>query len=283
MSDFFIALGIGWIAVTLVGHASWLIVEKFIRLFTSPKDQAGTNVRDRSSIAKSVIQGLHQEGRIDSGTVTKVVSAIDQSESGIPLNPLDQPALATSSVGRNKTAADQDTDAVVSSGDGFQIDDPLKSARTTEGSEPEIIMARVIDESKPPTPIESPTNPAANIPGSDNQKQERISSLLDPITPASSQTNTKEHQQALQVDPASQPSEAANTSSNAADQKPNTTISMGEIIQSFLSAHNIRWGELIAGTLIVVCSIGLVISLWGPLVQTHRAIPTLIFLAAVDS
>ncbi len=280
MSDFFIALGIGWIAVTLVGHASWLIVEKFIRLFTSPKDQAGTNVRDRSSIAKSVIQGLHQEGRIDSGTVTKVVSAINQSESGIPLNPLDQPALATSSVGRNKTAADQDTDAVVSSGDGFQIDDPLKSARTTEGSEPEIIMARVIDESKPPTPIESPTNPAANIPGSDNQKQERISSLLDPITPASSQTNTKEHQQALQVDPASQPSEAANTSSNAADQKPNTTISMGEIIQSFLSAHNIRWGELIAGTLIVVCSIGLVISLWGPLVQTHRAIPTLIFLAA---
>ncbi len=57
-------------------------------------------------------------------------------------------------------------------------------------------------------------------------------------------------------------------------------LSKSEVIQSFLAAHNIRWGELVAGMLIVVCSIGLVISLWNTLVQTHRVIPSLIFLGA---
>ncbi len=57
-------------------------------------------------------------------------------------------------------------------------------------------------------------------------------------------------------------------------------LSRSEVIQSFLAAHNIRWGELAAGILIVVCSIGLVISLWSPLVETHRVIPSLIFLGA---
>lgn len=57
-------------------------------------------------------------------------------------------------------------------------------------------------------------------------------------------------------------------------------LSRAEIIQSFLAAHNIRWGELVAGMLIVICSIGLVISLWNPLVETHKVIPSLIFLGA---
>lgn len=57
-------------------------------------------------------------------------------------------------------------------------------------------------------------------------------------------------------------------------------LSKSEVIQSFLAAHNIRWGELVAGMLIVICSIGLVISLWNTLVQTHRVIPSMIFLGA---
>ena len=57
-------------------------------------------------------------------------------------------------------------------------------------------------------------------------------------------------------------------------------LSKSQMIQSFLVDHNIRWGELVAGTLIVVCSIGLVISLWHSLINTHRVIPSLIFLGA---
>ncbi|MEX0824583.1 MAG: hypothetical protein WD119_00370 [Pirellulaceae bacterium] len=56
-----------------------------------------------------------------------------------------------------------------------------------------------------------------------------------------------------------------------------------EVLQSFLIAHNIRWGELIAGLLIVVCAIGLVISLWSPLTQTHPLLPSLVFMAGTIS
>ena len=52
-----------------------------------------------------------------------------------------------------------------------------------------------------------------------------------------------------------------------------------EIIASFLADHNIRWGELVAGLLIVVCSIGLVVSLWNTLTATHRVVPSLIFMS----
>ncbi len=56
--------------------------------------------------------------------------------------------------------------------------------------------------------------------------------------------------------------------------------SWAAIIESFLAVHNIRWGELVAGLLIVVCSIGLVISLWSTLIDAHRVLPSLIFLGA---
>ena len=280
MSDIFIALGMTWVVVTLVGHASWLILAKFFSMFTSPKEQPGTNIKNRSSVAKSVIQGLHEEGRIDSSTVNKVLSAINQSESWSSPNSHDQTHVTTRSAGRDKTAMAPDKRTGVSFGDDFQVNEPLQTGPGNEAAEPKIIMARAIDETKPPTPIESPTNATADSSGSDAQDPQHISSLLDPVASASSQANSEKDGQQRQVDPAYQSSVLESTSTNTADPPTHNTISAGEIIQSFLSAHNIRWGELIAGTLIVICSIGLVISLWGPLVQTHRAIPTLIFLAA---
>ena len=53
----------------------------------------------------------------------------------------------------------------------------------------------------------------------------------------------------------------------------------GRSLAEFLAEHNIRWGELIAGLLIVVCSIGLVVSLWSTITGMHRVIPSLIFLS----
>ncbi|MEM0924618.1 MAG: hypothetical protein AAGJ83_01140, partial [Planctomycetota bacterium] len=51
-------------------------------------------------------------------------------------------------------------------------------------------------------------------------------------------------------------------------------------LAEFLADHNIRWGELIAGALIIACSIGLVVSLWSTLRTVHRVIPSLVFLGA---
>ena len=86
MIDIFVALVVTWIAVTLVGHASWLILGKCVNMFTDSKEQTGDNLKSRSSIAKSVIQSLHEKGQIDSSTVKEVVSAINQSESWSQLN-----------------------------------------------------------------------------------------------------------------------------------------------------------------------------------------------------
>ena len=52
------------------------------------------------------------------------------------------------------------------------------------------------------------------------------------------------------------------------------------LLKSFMEQSNIRWVELISATLIVVCSVGLVISLWSTLSSTSRFFPSLVFLLA---
>jgi hypothetical protein len=52
------------------------------------------------------------------------------------------------------------------------------------------------------------------------------------------------------------------------------------ILQSFMEEKNIRWGELVSGLLIVVSSVGLVISLWATLKQWIPYFPVAVFLAA---
>ncbi|MDZ4852625.1 MAG: hypothetical protein SGI77_25330 [Pirellulaceae bacterium] len=52
------------------------------------------------------------------------------------------------------------------------------------------------------------------------------------------------------------------------------------IFKSFMERSNIRWVELISAALIVVCSVGLVISLWSTLSSTSRFFPSLVFLLA---
>ncbi|MCA9220345.1 MAG: hypothetical protein KDA71_08445, partial [Planctomycetales bacterium] len=97
-----------------------------------------------------------------------------------------------------------------------------------------------------------------------------VTSAMAPVTASTeeppSTPPTGLAQPALAVEPSARPPV---TSARA---------SAGKSLAEFLAEHNIRWGELIAGLLIVVCSIGLVVSLWTTLTQMHRVIPSLIFL-----
>ncbi len=52
------------------------------------------------------------------------------------------------------------------------------------------------------------------------------------------------------------------------------------LFKSFMEQSNIRWVELISAALIVICSVGLVISLWSTLSSTSRFFPSLVFLLA---
>lgn len=52
------------------------------------------------------------------------------------------------------------------------------------------------------------------------------------------------------------------------------------LVQTFMQQANIRWIELVSASLIVICSLGLVISLWNTLAGTSRFFPSLVFLLA---
>ena len=63
-------------------------------------------------------------------------------------------------------------------------------------------------------------------------------------------------------------------------QRPRHSVRqrMAFLVQGFMEERNIRWGEIIAGILIVGSAIGLVVSLWKPLRESIPYFPALIFM-----
>lgn len=53
-----------------------------------------------------------------------------------------------------------------------------------------------------------------------------------------------------------------------------------DLLKTFMERSNIRWIEIVSAALIVVGSVGLVISLWSTLSETSRYFPSLVFLLA---
>ena len=259
MFEIFLAVFIGWAAITLAGHATWVTVAKLFGKSKAKPEPDIINPVKRNAIAKSVIHELRAKGRIDSSTMNQLISAINEQGYGTRLTSVSQTA-------ESLDALDHETKASpTTNGDSSNIQQ-RNNDLGIESDGSEILVAKLINET-------DPASPNKQVPAS----SAFTSSEVVHAPHSSERISTQ------QPKPTTTTQESPNTSgaiSKTTSPKPGTTLSTGEIIQSFLSAHNIRWGELIAGTLIVICSIGLVISLWGPLVQTHRAIPTLIFLAA---
>ena len=259
MFEIFLAVFIGWVAITLAGHATWVSVAKLFGKSKGHPEADSINPVKRNAIAKSVIHELRVKGRIDTSTMNQLFSAINEQGSGTHLTSGIHPTASVNAV-------DSETQTPPNTNGDSSNSQQRNQVLGIEPDGPEILVAKLIDETVPASPDKQVPEPSAFTSSEavdETQGPERISKQQLKLT-------TKNQQ-------------SPNTSvaiTKTASPKARPTLSTGEIIQSFLSAHNIRWGELIAGTLIVVCSIGLVISLWGPLVQTHRAIPTLIFLAA---
>ena len=264
MFEILFPLLMGWLVITLAGHATWVVVAKFFNLFTDDVESEVQLPKSRNAVAKSVIRELRAKGRIDTSTMKQLLSAINEEDSRKHLNPEKQPDFP-------ETAAELGSNEVQTTDHGVPIEQTPNGDLGKNSVEPKILVATLIEADLPGTPKENSTESTSSELLQESQQPQHV--------PEQHQPSTNKPQ--LEQRPAiRQPPNTPVASANAVSSKPRPTLSTGEIIQSFLSAHNIRWGELIAGILIVVCSIGLVISLWGPLVRTHRAIPTLIFLAA---
>lgn len=75
--------------------------------------------------------------------------------------------------------------------------------------------------------------------------------------------------------------EAEPSQSSAAGRAASAPAQLSaDILRSFMERSNIRWIELVSATLVVVCSVGLVISLWSTLSRTSRFFPSLVFMLA---
>lgn len=219
------ALLIAWGAVTLIGHASWVLLRAFFRALSSP----GT--------ADHALGRAQRSPRADVQAMHRVLDRL-----------VDQQLIEPSLWGelRAKTdqlAARESTAAALADSGNAASTTPADAA----GSQPQDAAAWEAPRSA------SPGEPV-------------VAQLADPDVSAVPPSDRHEPAAAVSGPP-------------AAEETPvEPALSRSEIIHSFLAAHNIRWGELVAGLLIIVCSIGLVISLWNTLVQTHRVLPSLIFL-----
>ncbi len=263
---------IAWAIITLVGHSSWVVVRGLFRLianFGQPPAPPSMQKRSRESdfdTARRMIRRMRNEQRISDQTAIEMLRQLRETEFGTPI--LRHPAA-------------DEADAQKAS----------HSTASPAASVPPAIVptAMVTGQPIPPTTGEEPPatpRPAAPIPAAPI-----------PVEPIPVEHRAVEH---VPFGPQVPPDVARHAVVREVDERPPVTatlveptstdsvagkpvLSPSEVIQSFLSAHNIRWGELVAGVLIVVCSIGLVISLWSPLVETHPVVPSLIFLGATSA
>ena len=238
-------LFIVWLLITLVGHASWVIVRGLFRLIAGvaqPPAVPSSARKHRESdfqVTRRMILRMREEHRIEESEAVEMLRQLRATE-------FREPAAAMQTR-------------------------PSEQPETSTKGGYESVSVGI-----PPTPA---------IPAPSDDDLPAVAILADAVSPesafqqpaASAVTPDKTIDHSIRAEP---PSVSIEPLGSAAVAPTKSVLSVSEVIQSFLSAHNIRWGELVAGVLIVVCSIGLVISLWSPLVTTHPVIPSLIFLGA---
>ncbi len=206
--EIFVALFLLWIFVTLIGHASYVLIRGLIvAIFGQPALEPKSSKESDLDATQRVIWQLAQRELMTPAELERLQDSIGKLT--VPINELDLPspesdAQPAASPPQQMVSGEQP--------DENEVSVPAQFVAGDSGSACEPILAELI--------LEEP---------------------LEPPPPA---------------------------------------ISKAEVIRSFLAANNIRWGELVAGMLIVVCSIGLVISLWSTVITQHRIIPSLIFLSA---
>ena len=91
MFEILFPLLMGWLVITLAGHATWVVVAKFFNLFTDDVESEVQLPKSRNAVAKSVIRELRAKGRIDTSTMKQLLSAINEEDSRKHLNPEKQP------------------------------------------------------------------------------------------------------------------------------------------------------------------------------------------------
>ncbi len=233
--EILIVLIVVWVIVTLVGHASWVMIRAVIRLFSMDHETISPGLSTSSQEPSSVFKATSQER--DLAASHRVLSHLI-------------------------------TKGFLDSSEGLQLRKKLRDLEY--GRSPQSGRAPTLPKTSIPSP---PIEPALKLPVA-SPPRASTGHHADEVTVGGDVIEA-----ILVKDPVGREPAMSDVSvaESTASEPP---LSTSEMIGSFLAARNIRWGELVAGMLIVICSIGLVISLWSTMVDKHRAIPSLIFLGA---
>ena len=121
MFEILLAVLIAWATITLVGHATWVILAGIVSFFTDNTESDNRTPEKRNTIAKSVIRELHAKGHIDASTMNQLFSAISDLGHRIHLKQQSQqdavpPAATAASSSSNEdvtTTAAADTSSEV--------------------------------------------------------------------------------------------------------------------------------------------------------------------------
>lgn len=268
MQVFFI-LVILWLFVTFVGHLSWLILAAVFQvLFGQNSDQS--RAKNDSSVnatdyekSRKVLRHLRLMGHLDDQQLNEVLDKLRSAQYYGSRKPV---ALD----GGKQKAGSLDSSPV----EARSVDEEAATSRQKE----QITEGQMEGSAQIGVPADvgakSADDPFADrFEGSERggADYETIESDVDKAVSKTQNQETKSHADSTLAN-----EEILDASSVVKEP----ALSRSVVIQSFLASHNIRWGEIVAGILIVVCSVGLVRTLWNPLVATHPLIPSVIFLIA---
>lgn len=254
-----------WAIVTVIGHSSWLLVSVILKAASGAEapQPAGPNLDDDVAATHRVLSLMSSRKLLDPDEVRlrrREVDGLKAREWKLSQQGSAAPDHEERSSPRSESRQD------FRPGQGFRPTEPKPKTQATpapRASQHWHVSAPGPQDEPAASEAESNVKDAAQA---WTFRQERtVEAMAGP--PESSRAT--ESSQARTARQRSQP-----LSSEPVEPR----LSFGESMAAFLADHNIRWGELLAGAMIVVCSIGLVISLWETLTDTHRVIPSLIFM-----
>jgi hypothetical protein len=258
MLEFFFFAAIFLVVLAVVGHVLWLIGAAFFRFVMGgpvetkdverpgPRPSAETRIREDFLAAKRLIQYAKYTGWLSQEKIQELDQLLDnlQARSRGSSKPVAEPKATSSQV---RAGTDQSNAPTVS---------PPVSVVTDERGNwsPAPLPVPQFNRDTSPT-IAPPVSAAAPLA---KDPPPSVPSTFQPL-PRDAHALDQEYRDPQQSRPAVHKRLTA------------------DVIYAFMQKANVRWIELISAALIVICSTGLVISLWSTLAATSRFFPALIF------
>lgn len=267
-----LAIIISVVVLTVVGHFLWLLFAAIYRAMFG----AGVASSDAKNGSPSEMPGgpSKKSGEGPDALIAADLQAakrlVDYAQFNGWMSPEQLAALRGLIEDYGKRVRSQ------SSGGASQVSAELPT--TAKPTRPSVVAPHVASPSvaaeanaqKPLPPVLAPVHPL-DAPEPAGKEPAGKETAIPTSMPSSAVRDTAIDPSRLQDSPAG---------SKLPPVKPRGVPLSANLMRAFMEQSNIRWIELISASLIVVCSVGLVISLWSTLSATSRYFPSLVFLLA---